>query len=63
MASELRERAREAFVDDDFGLAVNRYSQAIELDPRNADLFAERAQAHTKLGNFHGKSSVAAVRQ
>lgn len=62
MASELAGRARDAYIDDDFDLAVNRYSQAIELDPRNADLFAQRAQAHIKLGNFHGKSSAAAVR-
>ncbi|OWM72091.1 protein SGT1 homolog B-like [Punica granatum] len=52
MASELAERAKEAFVDDDFNLAVDLYSQAIDLDPGNADLFVDRAQAHIKLGNY-----------
>lgn len=52
MASELEKRAKEAFFDDDFSLAVHLYSQAIDLDPSNADLFADRAQAHIKLNNF-----------
>lgn len=61
MASELAERAREAFMDDNFSQAVDLYSRAIDLDHSNADIFAERAQAHIKLGNFHGTSSFAAV--
>lgn len=50
--SDLAERAREAFVDDDFQLAVDLYSQAIDRNPSGADLFADRAQANIKLHNF-----------
>lgn len=52
MASDLEKRAKAAFVDDDFELAVGLYGQAIDLDPNNADLFADRAQANIKLGSF-----------
>lgn len=52
MVSDLAEKAREAFVDDDFQLAVDLYSQAITLNPENAGLFADRAQANLKLNNF-----------
>ncbi|KAF4354830.1 hypothetical protein F8388_018034 [Cannabis sativa] len=52
MATNLAEMAREAFVDDNFELAVDLYTQSIKLNPRSADLFAERAQANIKLGNF-----------
>ncbi|KAF2313365.1 hypothetical protein GH714_010577 [Hevea brasiliensis] len=45
MASELAEKAKEAIIDDDFELALDLYSKAIELDPTNADYFADRAQA------------------
>ncbi|KAK4748631.1 hypothetical protein SAY87_015217 [Trapa incisa] len=53
MARELAERARAAFVDDDFSLSIDLYSQAIESDHGNADLFAERSQARIKIGSFH----------
>nr|ABH03406.1 SGT1 [Pelargonium x hortorum] len=52
MASEIVEKAKEAFMDDDFDLAVNLYTQAIQLNPKSADLFADRAQANIKLGSF-----------
>ncbi|KAK8970211.1 hypothetical protein KSP40_PGU011755 [Platanthera guangdongensis] len=45
-------KAKEAFVDDNFELAADLYSQALELDPKSADLYADRAQANIKLGNF-----------
>lgn len=54
MASEFEKKAKEAFFDDYYSLAVQLYSQAINLDPSNADLFADRAQAHIKLNNFTG---------
>ncbi|KAL5727164.1 Cochaperone protein [Ranunculus cassubicifolius] len=50
--TDLEKKAKEAFVDDDFELSVNLYSQAIDVDPKNADLFADRAQANIKLHNF-----------
>ncbi|PSS09380.1 Protein SGT1 B like [Actinidia chinensis var. chinensis] len=52
METDLAERAKEAFVDDDFETAVDLYTQAISLNPRNVDLFADRAQANIKLKNF-----------
>ncbi|CAL5364434.1 unnamed protein product [Camellia sinensis] len=52
MASDLETRAKEAFIDDHFQLAVELYSQAITINPRNAELFADRAQANIKLSNF-----------
>jgi len=52
MASDLERKAKEAFVDDDFELAVELYTQAIELDPSSAILYADRAQAYIKLDSF-----------
>jgi suppressor of G2 allele of SKP1 len=54
MASDLETRAKEAFIDDHFELAVDLYCQAITLNPQNAELFADRAQANIKLNNFTG---------
>lgn len=53
-SSDLEKRAKEAFVDDDFDLAVDLYTQAIEKDPKNADLFADLSQANIKLCNYTG---------
>lgn len=53
-ASDLASKAKEAFVDDDFELAAELYSQAIDAGPATADLYADRAQAHIKLGNYTG---------
>ncbi|KAG1367743.1 protein SGT1 [Cocos nucifera] len=52
MASDLEKRAKEAFFEDEFELALDLYSQALELDPKNADLYADRAQAYIKLQNY-----------
>lgn len=54
MASEIAAKAQNAFVDDDFESAADLYTQAIELNPNDADLFADRAQANIKLGYFTG---------
>ncbi|KAK3008268.1 hypothetical protein RJ639_014954 [Escallonia herrerae] len=51
MASDLETKAKEAFIDDHFELAVDLYSQAIAMSP-NAELFADRAQANIKVNNF-----------
>ncbi|CAL0332001.1 unnamed protein product [Lupinus luteus] len=51
-AREVEKKAKEAFFDDDFIAAVDLYSEAILLDPNNADLFADRAQTHIKLNCF-----------
>ncbi|KAL9275071.1 SGT1-like protein, partial [Drosera capensis] len=50
--SDLLMKAKEAFIDDHFELAVDLYSQAIDLNSSNAELFADRAQANIKLANF-----------
>ncbi|CAN6808835.1 unnamed protein product [Brassica oleracea] len=52
MAKELAEKAKEAFLDDDFDVAADLYSKAIDLDPSCASFFADRAQANIKLLNF-----------
>ncbi|GAV76323.1 CS domain-containing protein/SGS domain-containing protein/TPR_2 domain-containing protein/TPR_11 domain-containing protein [Cephalotus follicularis] len=52
MATDLETKAKEAFIDDHFELALDLYSQAIALNPNNADLFVDRAQANIKLHNL-----------
>ncbi|KAJ8452760.1 hypothetical protein Cgig2_005096 [Carnegiea gigantea] len=52
MATDLEKKAKEAFIDDHFELAIELYSQAIDLNPSNAELYADRAQANIKLSNF-----------
>ncbi|KAJ8536823.1 hypothetical protein K7X08_035224 [Anisodus acutangulus] len=52
MASDLETRAKEAFIDDHFELAVDLYTQAIAISPKNPELFADRAQANIKLNYF-----------
>ncbi|KAE8729960.1 putative NADH dehydrogenase 1 alpha subcomplex subunit 5 [Hibiscus syriacus] len=52
MASDLETKAKEAFIDDHFELALDLYSQAVELNPKNAELYADRAQANIKLNNL-----------
>ncbi|XP_024990073.1 protein SGT1 homolog B-like [Cynara cardunculus var. scolymus] len=52
MASDLVTKANEAFIDDHFELAVDLYSQAILINPTNADLLSDRSQANIKLKNF-----------
>ncbi|KAI3517690.1 hypothetical protein L1887_16907 [Cichorium endivia] len=52
MASDLVAKAKEAFIDDHFELAVDLYSQAILINPSDADLFSDRSQANIKLKNF-----------
>ena len=54
MATDLGKRAKEAFVDDNFDLALDLYTQALDLESGNADILADRAQANLKLGNFTG---------
>ncbi|CBI22624.3 protein SGT1 homolog isoform X2 [Vitis vinifera] len=52
MASDLEIRAGKAFIDDHFELAVDLYTQAIEINPNHAELYVERSQANIKLNNF-----------
>lgn len=54
MASDLAAKAKEAFIDDHFEVAVDLYSQAIVIDSKNAEYFSDRSQANIKLENFTG---------
>ena len=54
MASDLEKQAKEAFIDDHFELAVDLYTKAIEISPKNAELYVDRAQANIKLNNLTG---------
>ncbi|GAU29211.1 hypothetical protein TSUD_362010 [Trifolium subterraneum] len=51
-SSDLELKAKEAFVEDHFELAVELLTQAIDHDPKKSLLFADRAQANIKLNNF-----------
>lgn len=51
-ATDLADRAKEAFFEDDFQLALDLYTKAILLSPKTANFFADRAQANIKLNNF-----------
>ncbi|OMO59166.1 Tetratricopeptide TPR-1 [Corchorus capsularis] len=52
MAFDLEIKFKEAFIDDRFELALELYSQAIELNLNKAELYADRAQANIKLNNL-----------
>ncbi|GMH08947.1 hypothetical protein Nepgr_010787 [Nepenthes gracilis] len=52
MASDLELKAYAAFMDENYELFVDLCSQAIELNPKKAELFADRAQGSIKLNNF-----------
>lgn len=58
MASDLEAKAKEAFVEDHFELAVDLLSQAIQLEPTRAELYADRAQGNIKLNNLTGTLSL-----
>ncbi|KAG6555816.1 hypothetical protein Mapa_002456 [Marchantia paleacea] len=49
MAEELGRKADKAFVDEEYETSVQLYSDAIQLNPCDAVLFASRAQAYLKL--------------
>ncbi|CAK8574446.1 unnamed protein product [Lathyrus sativus] len=52
MGFDLEEKAKEAFVEDHFELAVKLLTQAILLDPTKPKLYNNCAQANNKLNNF-----------
>ncbi|XP_015941332.1 protein SGT1 homolog B isoform X1 [Arachis duranensis] len=52
MASDLQARAKEAFVDEDYDLAMDLLTKAIAFEPNNAQYYADRAQANIKLNNL-----------
>ncbi|RYQ94071.1 hypothetical protein Ahy_B09g100273 [Arachis hypogaea] len=52
MASDLQARAKEAFVDEDYDLAMDLLTKAIAFESNNAQYYADRAQANIKLNNL-----------
>jgi len=48
----IRREGNEAFVDDDYELAVKKYSEAIELNAYDAEFYLKRAAAYMKLENY-----------
>ncbi|KAK9843424.1 hypothetical protein WJX81_001775 [Elliptochloris bilobata] len=51
-AEQLKNEANQTFKDKHFTKAVDLYTQAIELTPGNAILYANRAAAHVRLENY-----------
>jgi len=48
-AEQCKARGNDYFKASDFKLAVNAYSEAIELDPTNPVLYSNRAMANFKI--------------
>lgn len=55
MAEELGRKADKAFVDEEYETSVQLYSDALQLNPSDAVLFASRAQAYLKLDRYMGE--------
>ncbi|KAK1157154.1 small glutamine-rich tetratricopeptide repeat-containing protein alpha-like [Acipenser oxyrinchus oxyrinchus] len=53
-AERLKTEGNEQMKVENFGRAVEFYAKAIELNPRNAVYFCNRAAAYSKLGNYAG---------
>ncbi|MBA0779521.1 hypothetical protein Gotri_003771 [Gossypium trilobum] len=51
-AEEIKNQANEAFKAHRYGLAIDLYTQAIELNSQNAVYWANRSLAHTKLEEY-----------
>lgn len=51
-AAVLKEKGNTAFKGEDYDQAIELYDAAIRLDPANALLYTNCAQAHLKQGNF-----------
>ncbi|CAK1545802.1 unnamed protein product [Leptosia nina] len=53
-AEKLKNDGNECMKKEQFREALEKYSRAIELDPRNSVYFCNRAAAHFKLGEHEG---------
>ncbi|KAL9973430.1 hypothetical protein ACROYT_G019890 [Oculina patagonica] len=56
-ATDLVREGNEAFVDDDYELAVKKYSDAIELNAYDAEIYLKRAAAFMKLTNYQAAAA------
>lgn len=54
IADELENMASLAFVDNNFELACDLFSQAITMEPTKAGLFSNHAQTNIKLKRYTG---------
>ncbi|KAL5560475.1 hypothetical protein UlMin_036686 [Ulmus minor] len=52
MAFDLEKQVKMAFIIDHFELTIDLYSQVISLNPKNAELYVDRAQVNIKLSSF-----------
>lgn len=52
--ADLKARADQAALDNDFEIAVDLYTQAISMSPNDAVLFTRRSGAYMRLRNFTG---------
>jgi suppressor of G2 allele of SKP1 len=50
-SSDIFSSANSLFVDEDFERALERYNEAIEMDPNVADFYEKRSACHLKLEN------------
>lgn len=50
--NELKQKGNNQFARKDYASAINSYTGALELDPNNAVLLSNRAQAHLNLDQF-----------
>ncbi|XP_047508537.1 small glutamine-rich tetratricopeptide repeat-containing protein alpha-like [Pieris napi] len=53
-AEKLKNEGNELMKTENFREAMEKYSKAIEIDPRNSVYFCNRAAAHFKLGEHEG---------
>ncbi|CAJ0894566.1 5165_t:CDS:2 [Entrophospora sp. SA101] len=51
-ADDFRCRGNDYFISNYFASAINEYSNGIELEPNNATLLSNRAEAYLRLGRF-----------
>ncbi|KAI0316405.1 hypothetical protein OF83DRAFT_1195236 [Amylostereum chailletii] len=52
-AAKLKEEGNAFFVKKDYSIAMRKYTQAIELDKRNAVLYSNRAACHLALQTYN----------
>lgn len=52
-ADDLKRTGNEQFTRKDYVSAINTYTQALELEPKNDFLLSNRAQTYLKLNQFH----------
>jgi len=57
-SEDLVNKGNSLFVDSQFEEALATYTEAIDLEPDNADAFIKRSSCHYALRNFNGTKIV-----